>query len=139
MKPVYLDLPAKDMTIDNRNRLKINQILSTGIIEVFHETTAKTFDKDNSAFYSPVLRKVAEIAPSGEAFGADYADFLAKRLSFSGYKGKADFQLGTDSIEIQAILSPYVLGGFLPLPGWLIRSIDVSVYINGNLALQHKF
>lgn len=139
MKSIWLDLPGKDMTIDNRTRLKINQRQFTGIVEVFYETTAKTFDKDNKTFYYPVLRKVAEIAPTGKVSGADLGDILAEHYSFSGYKGKANFLLGTDSIEIQALLTPYAIGGFLQLPEWLIRSTDVSVYINGNLALQHKF
>lgn len=139
MKAVWLELPGKDMTLSKYNRLKIKARQLTGIVDVFHETTAKTFGRDNNEIYSPVLKKVAEIVPVGKAIGDDYVETLTKHYSFSGHKGKANIIIGSERIEIQASLSPYALAGFFELPEWLVAYIDVSVYIDGNLALKHKF
>jgi len=139
MKAVWLELPGKDMTSSKHNRLKIKARQLTGIVDVFHETTAKTFGKDNNEIYYPVLKKVAEILPAGKVISDDYVETLAKHFSFSGHKGKANIMVGSENIEIKATLCPYALAGFFELPEWLVVSIDVSVYIDGNLALQHKF
>jgi hypothetical protein len=139
MKAVWLDLPGKDMSFSNKERLKIQPRRFTGIIDVFHETTAKTYGTDNKETFFPVMRKVAEIAPTGRVFDEDLADLLTKYFSFSGHKGKARFTAGSETIDLEACLSPYAIAGVMQLPSWLLVSVDVRVYINETLILHHKF
>lgn len=139
MKAVWLNLPGKDMSCGNNDKLIVQQRRFTGIIDVFHETTAKTYGADNKETFFPVLRKAAEIAPTGRILNEDWDDLLTKYFLFTGHRGKARITINSQIIDIEACLTPYVFAGFIQLPSWLIVAVDVRVYINETLLLHHKF
>jgi len=139
MAEVWIELPDKDMTLNKSERLKLKSSKLFGFITVYREMDVKSYDMNNEEIYGKVLHEILSIAPEGKVMGMDLADSMIESNIMSGYKGRANFELNSNNIEIEAKLSPYTLLGFIRLPFWLIASVNVEVRMNGNLVLKHIF
>lgn len=134
MKAVWVELPEKNMVFSNRDRLKFQPQGQFGVIKVFHEKIDQA-----SETHAAIMEKIAEIVPAGKFLGRDLGEFLAKYESFSGYSGTASLTLDGWVIEIEVRFVPCMIFGFIELPEWLVASIELTVYVNKNLALRHTF
>jgi len=134
MKAVLVELPEKNMAFGNRDRLKFQPYGQFGVIRVFYEKVEQT-----SGTHDPIVEKIAEILPAGKVLGRELWEFLAEHKLFSGHNGTASLALDGWVIDIEARFVPCMIFGFIELPKWLLASIDLTVYINGNLALRHTF
>jgi len=78
------------------------------------------------------IHELKGIVPQGTVYGVEYFQYLQKKSLVKDYvQSPHEFFFQGQQLRIDAVMGEYALLGFVPLPGWLVQSVIVTLWVDG--------